>query len=87
MTPRTTCFRDIHICVSIGSFHFIVLFSNMAVLIRPVYTAEILNCVARTVLDYVLPATARPLIASSNPIHCMRVHVFELLRCSAEALR
>jgi len=59
----------------------------MAVLIRPIYTAEILNCVARAVLGYVLPARARPLIASSNPVQCMRLRVFELLRCSLEALR
>ena len=59
----------------------------MGVLIRPIYTAEILNCVARAVLGYVLPAAARPLIASSNPIQCMRVSFFELLRCSVEALR
>jgi hypothetical protein len=59
----------------------------MTVLIRPIYTAEILNCVARAVLGYVLPATTRPLIASSNPVQCMHVRVFELLRWSVEALR
>jgi len=57
----------------------------MAVLIRPIYTAEILKCVARAVLGYVLLATTRPLIASTNPVQCMCVHVLELLRCSVEA--
>jgi len=59
----------------------------MAVLIRPIYTADILKCVARSVLGYVLLATTQPLIASSNPIQCMCIRVFELLRCSVEALR
>jgi hypothetical protein len=86
---RRTWHPELRVSV-ISTFAFqLVLFTsvcdfNMAVLIRSINTAEVLNCVAWAVLGYVQPATARPLIGSSNPIQCMRVRVFELLRCSVE---